>query len=79
MRVNVKLHAVLRDYRPPDFKGDVMLVELDDGVTVLKVLEHIGIPRKRLHAAFLNDEQVGVDAVLRDGDFLRLFPPVAGG
>ena len=79
MRVRVKLHAVLRDYRPPDVKADVMLVDVDDGATVLNVLEYIGIPRKRLHAAFLNDEQVGVDAMLRDGDFLRLFPPVAGG
>ena len=79
MRVSVKLHAVLRDYRPPGAKADVMLVDLDDGATVLNVLEHMGIPRKRLHAAFLNDQQVGMDAMLRDGDFLRLFPPVAGG
>lgn len=79
MRVAVKLHAVLRDYRPPDFKGDVMHVELDEGATVTQVLERVGIPRRALHAAFLNDEQVGVDAVLKDGDFLRLFPPVVGG
>jgi len=79
VRVTVKLHAILRDYRPAGFKGDVMHLDLEDGATVLQVLEHIGIPRKSLHAAFLNDEQVDVDAVLDEGDFLRLFPPVVGG
>ena len=79
MRVTVKLHAILRDYRPPGFKGDVLELALDDGATVLQALEHIGVPRDRLHAAFLNDEQVGLDASLKDGDFLRLFPPVVGG
>ncbi len=79
MRVTVKLHGILRDYRPPGFQGDVMHFDLDDGATVRHVAERIGIPRKILHAAFLNDEQVGVDAALKDGDFLRLFPPVVGG
>ena len=79
MRVTVKLHAILRDYRPPGWQGDVMTVEIDDGATVLAVLERLGIPRRRLHAAFLNDEQVGVDARFAEGDFLRLFPPVVGG
>ena len=79
MRVTVKLHGILRDYRPPGFKGDVMQLELDDGVTVLDATERIGIPRKVLHAAFLNDEQVTWSDSLKDGDFLRLFPPVVGG
>jgi molybdopterin converting factor small subunit len=79
VQVTVKLHGILRDYRPPGFKGDVLNLDLDDGATVLSVSQRIGIPRKVLHAAFLNDEQVGVDAALKDGDFLRLFPPVVGG
>ena len=53
--------------------------DLEDGTTVLSVAERIGIPRKVLHAAFLNDEQVNLDAALVDGGFLRLFPPVVGG
>ncbi len=79
MRVTLKFHGILRDYRPPGFKGDVMPMDLEEGATVLGVIERSGIPRKVVHAAFLNDEQVGLDAALKDGDFLRLFPPVAGG
>jgi len=79
VRVSVRLHAVLRDYRPAGFKGDWLPLDLDAGATVTSVVERLGIPRKALHAAFLNDEQVGVDAALNDGDHLRLFPPVVGG
>ena len=79
MRVNVKLHGILRDYRPAGMKGDVMALDFGGGATVLGAIERIGIPRKVIHAVFLNDEQVGLDAALKDGDFLRLFPPVAGG
>ena len=80
MRVTVKLHGILRDYRPPGLKGDVMTFDdLDESFTVMGLVERIGIPRKVLHAAFLNDEQVRLDAPLTDGGFLRLFPPVVGG
>lgn len=80
MRVTVKLHGILRDYRPAGFSGDVMpFDDLDNGATALDVAERIGIPRKVLHAAFLNDEQVRLDSPLIDGGFLRLFPPVVGG
>lgn len=79
MRVRVKLHGILRDYRPAGFKGDVLEMELDEGATVLDVAERFGIPRKVLHAAFFNDEQIRFDTQLSDGGFLRLFPPVVGG
>ena len=79
MRVTVKLHGILRDYRPAGFTGDVMQFDLEDSATALGVAERIGIPRKVLHAAFLNDEQIGLNSALVDGGFLRLFPPVVGG
>lgn len=79
VHITVKLHGILRDYRPPGFKGDVMVLDFDETPTVIGVTERIGIPRKVVHAAFLNDEQVKLDAALKDGDFLRLFPPVVGG
>jgi len=77
--VTVKLHGILRDYRPSGLKGDVLPCELEARTTIRDIAERIGIPRKVLHAAFVNDEQVGLDTVLKDGDFLRLFPPVVGG
>lgn len=79
MRVTVRLHGILRDYRPADMKVDVLPLDFEGSATVLDAAERIGIPRKVLHAAFVNDEQVGWNAALKDGDFLRLFPPVVGG
>ena len=79
VQVTVKLHGILRDYRPAGMTGDVMQLDFDDSATVISVVERIGIPRKVIHAAFLNDEQVRLDTALKDGGFLRLFPPVVGG
>ncbi len=79
MRITVKLHGILRDYRPAGMKGDVLPLDLEASATAQDAVDRIGIPRKILHAAFLNDEQIKLDAALKDGDFLRLFPPVVGG
>jgi molybdopterin converting factor small subunit len=79
VHVTAKLHGILRDYRPAGFTGDVMPVDLEQGATVLDAAQRLGIPRKAVHAVFLNGEQAGLNAVLKDGDFLRLFPPVVGG
>ena len=79
MRVSVKLHGILRDYYPPGFKGSAMQYDLENGITVLALAEHIGIPENELYAAFLNDKPIQFDTPLIDEGFLRLFPPVVGG
>jgi len=79
VRVTVRLHGILRDYRPAGAKTDVLPLDFEGRATVLDAAQRIGIPRRVLHAAFLNDEQVGWEAALTNGDFLRLFPPVVGG
>jgi molybdopterin converting factor small subunit len=79
MRVVVKLHALLRDYRPAGSTGSTLQLDVSDGATVQSVLDLLGIPRSRVHLAVVNDRQVTSDAALREGDVLRLFPPVAGG
>jgi len=58
VHVTVKLHGILRDYRPPGFKGDVLNLDLDDGATVLHVSQRIGIPRKDLDRIFERFYQV---------------------
>lgn len=79
MKVAVKLHGILRDYRPSGVKIDVFAVTLDDGSVARQAAEYFGIPPQKVHAAFLNDEPVDLNAPLKDGDHLRLFPPVVGG
>ena len=79
MKIAVKLHGILRDYRPKGSKTDLFEITLDESAVVRQAVEHFGIPPQRVHAAFLNDEPIELGAPLHDGDHLRLFPPVAGG
>jgi len=79
MKITVKLHGILRDYRPPEVKNDQFEIEVDETAVVRHAAEHFGIPLQRVHAVFVNGEDANVDTPLHHGDFVRLFPPVVGG
>jgi hypothetical protein len=79
MKIAVKLHGILRDYRPAGVKVDLFEITLSEPAVARQAAEYFGIPPKKVHAAFLNDEPVDLNAPLADGDHLRLFPPVVGG
>ncbi|HTP08509.1 MAG TPA: MoaD/ThiS family protein [Anaerolineae bacterium] len=79
MKIIVKLHGILRDYRPPHAKIDQFEIEVDETAVVRQAIEHFGIPPQRVHAVFVNDEDAQVETPLHPGDFVRLFPPVVGG
>ncbi len=79
MKVGIRLQAILRRYRPAGFTGDVVELDLADGATVRGAAEALGVPAKLVHAVFVNDKQSTLDAVLEDGDIVRIFPPVVGG
>ncbi len=79
MTVGVRLQAILRRYRPADFKGNVVQIEVPDAATVRDAAERLGVPTHLIHAVFVNDRQAALDTPLAPGDTIRLFPPVAGG
>lgn len=79
MKVAVKLHGILRDYRPSGVKVDTFDVELGAPAVVRQTVEHFGIPTQKVHAVFVNDEPADLTTPLKDGDHVRLFPPVVGG
>jgi sulfur carrier protein ThiS len=79
MKIAVKLQGILRDHRPAGAKTDLFEIMLDEPAMVRHAVEYFKIPPQKVHAAFLNDELVGLDTPLHDGDRVRLFPPVVGG
>jgi len=54
-------------------------VELPDGATIADLIASLRIPPG--HAAMMvsGDEHLGTSSVLRDGQEIHLFPPLAGG
>jgi len=77
MRVELRFYAGLRDYLPDD--DGPAEIDLPDGARVRDVIERFGIPRDKPRILLVNGRHAALDTVLRDGDLLVLFPPVAGG
>jgi sulfur carrier protein ThiS len=77
MRVTIKALGPLRDLLPGD--GDSTIVDLPEGGTLADALQSTDIgPTVQWNAA-IDGELVGTDRVLKDGDRLLIFAPIAGG
>ncbi|MEK6742980.1 MAG: MoaD/ThiS family protein [Nitrospirota bacterium] len=74
MKVKVKLFALLRQFGP-----DEQTVELPEGTTIDDVVRSLKLPGTIRLLRIVNGEHRPEDHVLKDGDELALFPPIAGG
>jgi molybdopterin converting factor small subunit len=74
MQVRMKCFATLSDHTP---EGGVL--DLPDGASVTDALTGVGLTPGDVKLVFVNSKNVGVDAVLADGDQLGIFPAVGGG
>ena len=59
--------------------GNFSPVEIKEGVTVRELLEQLKVPRDAIKIIFLNGVHASGDEVLKEGDRLGVFPPIAGG
>ncbi len=79
VRVQVKLYASLRKYRPELGHGEALELELEEGATWRALVVTLGIPETEAKQCFVNGVVQRSDRVLEDGDEIGLFPPIAGG
>jgi molybdopterin synthase sulfur carrier subunit len=84
MRVTFKLFAQLQDYLPAEArKTNACIVEIADATTVAQVIERFKLPARLVHLVLLNGAFVPPaergGRILRDGETLAIWPPVAGG
>ena len=79
MHVQVKLYANLRRYRPDLGHGEAAHLELPQGATLRDLLEALGIPEHETKQCFINAIIRRSDHVLKEGDEIGIFPPIAGG
>ena len=80
MKIEVKLYASLGRYMPEAVleKGKGYL-EVGEGTTIKALLENLKVPLETVKLIFLNGIHAKDNEVLKDGDRLGVFPPVAGG
>jgi sulfur carrier protein ThiS len=84
MKITFKLFAMLQDYLPQEGRKDnALLLDLDDGTTIVQVIERFGLPQKSCHLVLVDGNFVPpaerATRALRDGEVLAIWPPIAGG
>ncbi len=83
MRIRVKLFATLRDFLPPDTPVHGLEIDVADGESTHQILDRFEVPRKMVHLVLRNGVYIEPEdrdrAVLKDGDVLAVWPPIAGG
>jgi sulfur carrier protein len=79
MEIEVKLFATLRDYLPKGSTRFSCRMEIDGKTQVQDILEKLKIPEEFPKIILVNGVHGKKEQVLKEGDVLSVFPPVAGG
>jgi molybdopterin converting factor small subunit len=74
MNVTVRLFASLRQFGP-----DEQVSAFPEGTTIDDVIQTLHVPGTIRILRIVNGEHRPADHILKDGDELALFPPIAGG
>lgn len=74
MKAKIKLFATLRNGR-----FDISEMILDEGTTILDIIEILGIEKKDAAILFINGIHAELDTIIKEGDDVAIFPPVGGG
>jgi sulfur carrier protein ThiS len=78
MKIRIELVGFLADTGlPGGYKGGE--IELPPGATLRAAFEQLGVPQNTPVLLTINRRAAQLDQVLRDGDIVRLVPPISGG
>jgi molybdopterin converting factor small subunit len=80
MKVEIRLYASLAQYLTNEAGGTAEnMIEIAEGTTVERLLNDLQVPMHAVKLIFLNGTHTKGDQILKEGDRLGVFPPVAGG
>ena len=80
VKIQLRLFASLAGYLPDQKSGGFSnLMEVAEGTTIKSLFERLKVPPELPKIIFLNGVHADETAVLKDGDRLGVFPPLAGG
>ena len=79
MEIEVKLFAMLRDYLPKGSSRFSCRMEIDSSTRVRDILLRLKIPEQIPKIILINGVHGKKEQILKEGDVLSVFPPVAGG
>jgi molybdopterin converting factor small subunit len=83
VKITFKLFATLSDYLPAGARSNMIELSFDGAPTVGQVIGDHQLPAKLVHLVLVNGNfvapEVRSEHVLKDGDTLAIWPPIAGG
>lgn len=84
MNITLKLFASLTDFLPPESRrSNIVALQVDEGASILRVIEPFGLPMKLVHLVLINGHYINPEdratRPLVEGDVLAIWPPIAGG
>ena len=79
MKVELNLYASLSPYLPGNKEGNSCVLEIEPQITIRELLHKLNVPPEAPKMIFLNGIHAQGDEILKDGDRVGAFPPVAGG
>lgn len=74
MQIEIRLFATFREGR---FKKEIW--ELPEGTKVIDILNRLEIKPEEVAILLVNGLDAEPERILKDGDYISLFPPVGGG
>jgi len=84
MRITFKLYATLGDLLPANAVRNVASIDVDDDASLHSIIDKYRVPRELAHLVLINgvfvcDTDRDQPGILKEGDVLAIWPPVAGG
>ncbi len=79
MKVQLWLRGYLRQYVHHGNQDVPLIQEISEGTTIGDLLERLMIPGWRVAMIYLNGVRVKDDEILKDGDYLRVYPQIFAG
>jgi sulfur carrier protein len=79
VKIEIALYATLSKYLPPGSEQRKAVIAAPDGATAREIMSQLSIPQDHPNILLVNGKQANPDTVLKDGETLAVFPPLAGG
>lgn len=79
MKVDVRVFSGLEKYIPGITFGQVIPINITEGLTGRELLKILNIPEDEVYTFLVNGLHKNFEVILNDGDRVSLFPPVGGG
>lgn len=80
LKIQLRLFASLAGYLPDQNTGGPFnTLEIEEGTTIWDILNRLRVPSEIPKIIFLNGIHADETTVLKEGDRLGIFPPLAGG